>query len=1360
MIFKELMTRIYAVGERQRICRVCKIMAGTGTGALIACMLVLLELNVDQAIAAYLKLVKAVFLGKKLLSTSGSGTFKAGVLEEELKKMVREAKGNEDTLIMGEQRDEDDCKVMVFAMSEHNMNASTPRIFRSYQGLANQMPNCPIWQVLRATMAHPELFKSFQIGKTSGVQERLVGGDTACSNPIRHVLAEFSALYPKLHVASIVCIGAGHARTIHIPKLNPLHRLMLMPMNVLEAMKNIATDSEREAQDMAVRFQSTVDVYFRFNVDQGMQDAQMSKWQEENQVAAHTRTYMQKAEVNRQIDKAARTIADRKGVLVGADIGGAVRQPTVQQTTGVKRCPAPSPAFTGCERQIAQVVTCLLGHNNERRVCVVHGLGGSGKTQIALKSVERTRNKWSDIVYVDATTRESAIATLTGFALARGIGKTHEDALQWLELSSQSWLLVIDNADDPDLGLQKYIPGGSHGSVVVTTRLRTLALLGQGPGSDCGVGQMESEDAIELLLTKARMKDDVLSREERESAAKLVEDLGYLALAVVHAGAYIFCSKTSIEKYRKQCLDNAQASLERYSKLAGNTEEYEKTVYTTWVMSYERLKPQTQQILGLMAYLHHGGITEDIFRRAAHHIDRTPVIPPNDDELATRQYVRDSLTPFLDTDGSWDSNAFSAIMDELLLYSLIDYDRVNQAFALHVLVQDWSCTMIPHSKTTALMHTSHLVALSINYSNALETHTYLRGLLVHVSKVLMKLDTSNINDAWHFAIVYWENGRWKEVEALQVRVLDARKQTLGELHPDTLTTMNNLANTYMDQGRWDEAEALEVRVLDAMKQTLGELHPDTLMCMANLASTYSNQGRWDEAEALEVRVLDASKQTQGELHPDTLTSMNNLASTYSNQGRWDEAETLQVRVLDGRKQILGELHPRTLTSMNNLAWTYSDQGRWDEAEALQVQVLDARKQTLGELHPDTLTSMASLANTYLDQGRWDEAEALEVRVLDGRKQTQGELHPDTLEGMHSLASTYRRQGRWDEAEALLMRVLDARKQTQGELHPDTLASMHSLASTYWNRGRWDEAEALQVQVLDARKQALGELHPDTLASMNNLANTYRDQGRWNEAEALHVQVLDARKQTCGELHPNTLTTMNNLANTYRDQGRWNEAEALHVQVLDARKQTCGELHPNTLTTMNNLANTYRDQGRWNEAEALQAQVVDAMKQTLGELHPDTLTCMGNLANTYRDQGRWNEAEALHVQVLDARKQTCGELHPETLGSMSNLASTYAMQGRLDEAEALEVRVLDARKQACGELHPETLTSKYSLAWTYHRQGRWDEAEALQIQTVAANKQVFGEQHRETLEAMELLAGIRKSRQPQHMQKLSSWLRWK
>ena len=105
----------------------------------------------------------------------------------------------------------------------------------------------------------------------------------------------------------------------------------------------------------------------------------------------------------------------------------------------------------------------------------------------------------------------------------------------------------------------------------------------------------------------------------------------------------------------------------------------------------------------------------------------------------------------------------------------------------------------------------------------------------------------------------------------------------------------------------------ELQVMETSKRILGEEHPDTLTSMANLASTYRNQGRWKEAEELEVQVMDVRKRVLGEEHPDTLTNMANLASTYQNQGRWKEAEELKVQVMEIRKRVLGEEHtPRRL----------------------------------------------------------------------------------------------------------------------------------------------------------------------------------------------------------------------------------------------------------------------------------------------------------------------------------------------------------------------------------------------------------------------------------------------------------------
>ncbi|KAG9091042.1 hypothetical protein FRC06_000736 [Ceratobasidium sp. 370] len=290
------------------------IVAGTGTGAVLACLLGLLRIPPQQAINYYQRLAE-VFSDKKLI---GMSAFKVTKLQEVFKGIVRDVTGDENTRMMDMDAGAEKCKTMVFAMSKHNMNAGIPCIFRSYQGTANQMPDCAIWEVLCATMAHPEHFKSVEIGRPP-MRESFVDGGLGCTNPTPHVLAEAKALYPDRHLACVVSIGAGRASTIQVPEPSPMHGLL--PAKVLAVTRDIAADGERVAQEMAVRFGQTTDVYFRFNVDQGIQNVKPSEWEKQPEVTAHARAYMRQGEISEKIDRAVRAIEERKDAISMAQIG-------------------------------------------------------------------------------------------------------------------------------------------------------------------------------------------------------------------------------------------------------------------------------------------------------------------------------------------------------------------------------------------------------------------------------------------------------------------------------------------------------------------------------------------------------------------------------------------------------------------------------------------------------------------------------------------------------------------------------------------------------------------------------------------------------------------------------------------------------------------------------------------------------------------------------------------------------------------------------------------------------------------------------------------------------------------------------
>ena len=281
---------------------------------------------------------------------------------------------------------------------------------------------------------------------------------------------------------------------------------------------------------------------------------------------------------------------------------------------------------------------------------------------------------------------------------------------------------------------------------------------------------------------------------------------------------------------------------------------------------------------------------------------------------------------------------------------------------------------------------------------------------------------------------------------------------------------------------------------DVRKRLLGEAHPDTLTSMNDLAMTLLSQGDLPSARRLQEAALEIRQRVQGKAHPDTLTSMNNLAVTLADQGDLLGAGRLQKAVLQLRRRVQGEEDPDTLTSMNNLACTLWDQGDLPGARRLQEAVLERRRRVQGETHPDTLMSMNNLAIMLADQGDLPGARRLQEAVLEVMKRVQGEAHPDTLMSMNNLAMTLSSQGDLPGARRLEEAVLKVMRRVLGETHQNTLTAMNNLAVTLWQLGESDTARQLQHRCVAGRTLVLGATHSQTRDAAETLMQMGSDAG--------------------------------------------------------------------------------------------------------------------------------------------------------------------------------------------------------------------------------------------------------------------------
>src|SRR5579862_1180890 len=171
-------------------------------------------------------------------------------------------------------------------------------------------------------------------------------------------------------------------------------------------------------------------------------------------------------------------------------------------------------------------------------------------------------------------------------------------------------------------------------------------------------------------------------------------------------------------------------------------------------------------------------------------------------------------------------------------------------------------------------------------------------------------------------LAYYDISLYPDAEPQLQRAADIRKRVLGAEHPDTLTSLHELAVLYNYQGRYAPAETLFKQVLEDRRRILGRYHKDTLAVMSDLGLAIAYQGDDVRAEAIFASVLQANRRVLGEHHPNTLSVMDNLASVDMRLGKYAASEELLQKEVELSRRVLGPEHPDAINGMHNLATVY------------------------------------------------------------------------------------------------------------------------------------------------------------------------------------------------------------------------------------------------------------------------------------------------------------------------------------------------------------------------------------------------------------------------------------------------------
>lgn len=726
--------------------------------------------------------------------------------------------------------------------------------------------------------------------------------------------------------------------------------------------------------------------------------------------------------------------------------------------------------FQGREDTVRQLADQVLSmDHNKARKAAVSGLGGMGKTQVALELAYtiRQRDPTRSIFWVPSTSVEAVEQAFRSLARVLGLPDDGSDDVKStvkIHLTSGRagpWLLIIDNADDSDMwltsgtspALKSFLPTTGQGFILFTSRNRALVSRLAGPNV---IQLPEMDDATAVALLKDSLIQNDLIDDEMSTAA-LVNRLCGLPLALIQASSFINENFISLNAYLNLLDQQEESVIELLSEHFEDEYRYpdtENPVSATWLISFHSIQ-KTNAL-------------------AARYLTFIACIDYKDIPL--------SLLPEADTQLEKEK-----ALGMLRAYSFISQQAKSEFATMHRLV--------------------HLATRNwLRKEDALSECTIAAG--EHLSRVFPKGN-------------HEERRLWR-MYLPHAQVLLER----DEFGPDEDVKnylAGNVGRCLAEDGRYNDAEHVLLKCVASRRERLDSNDPRLLWSITELTRAYWGQRRYREAGDTSIQVLHSRQAVLGDDHPDTLTSKHNLADIMYRQGRLEEAETIHRQVLQQQMSVLGGRDPATLQTMSALGTVLFDRGRLQEAEELQVQAVELRKAILGPEHPYTLNSMGSLATSLSKLGRLLEAEELQLRVYKAQKTILGDNHPSTLVNMGNLASIYHGLNRLAESGELYAKILEIRRATLGPDHPDTWSSMGNVAINFRAQGRLADAEDLALQTLDVRKTKLGATHRDTLTSMSILANVRKDQGRLDDAVALLSECAELRGSRLGREHWDTIS---------------------------------------------------------------------------------------------------------------------------------------------------------------------------------------------------------------------------------------------
>jgi tetratricopeptide (TPR) repeat protein len=769
----------------------------------------------------------------------------------------------------------------------------------------------------------------------------------------------------------------------------------------------------------------------------------------------------------------------------------------------------------------------------------LHGLGGVGKTQVALEFAYRFSNVYDLVFWIPAADEEAIRRSLVSLGKSLDIPETADvqymidntlDAMR-LGLKYPNWLLIFDNAADVKT-VRRYIPSGGRGHVIITSR----NLEWRGVSRFIEVNVFSSEESVAFLQ---RRWPDLGS----EQAILLAGRLGNLPLALNQAAAFHAETGMGLDEY----LTNYDDLVETVTSTTPT--DYPEPVAATWRMAFDKLRsdaPAAAQLLQLCCFLSSEPISIPMLRAG-----RGAALAP---ELKTA--LQSELS-------------FRRAVQALGKYALAQIDTARDFLTVHSLVRAVLRDALDADDKAAAQHAAHEVLAFANPGDPDDGETWSRHRQITphvVPSGLVYADDPHVRQvAIDQVRFYFATGDYDMSRRIAEHILDNWRSRFGPDDVLTLRVRFHLGNALRMLGDYPRSRQETFETHSQLERTLGSGHEYTLAVANSLGADLRLLGEFDKALERDRQTLDQHRATSDIDEVSALRAANNVAVDYRLLGKFQEAwEIDQVNVRERTRSDVASYDQETLSSTNNLSRDLIGLGRYKEALTTQLERLPVFESHLGPDHRAVLTARRNLAIVYRKLGDLPDAHGLAKSSEEAFRRLFGPRQDTTLSAAMTLVNTMRARGDVMAARTLAEETREAYVSTFVPNHPFVLMCEVNLAVVYRALGMRDEAYELGRAALAALRSRLGDDHPHVLISAANHTNDLSSAGATAAALELSRDTYDRSLRVRVAQHPNTLSAAANLALDLDANGQHDEAAALRRTTIEQMRMVFGPEHPETI----------------------------------------------------------------------------------------------------------------------------------------------------------------------------------------------------